>query len=190
MVSGTPILAKRNTFRVACPCADLRRRDHVCWADPAPLASGVHDRGPRPHPVLDGRGGYIRSSIAHARTAGGPTPTKPSLLCSGGPTGSNRIATLLDGPYTTRQAIYDLRRLRRKQLIERIPHSNRYQLTPLGRRVCVLFTKAHARVLTPGLAWLDLALPEEIAQRSPLAQTWRQLDNTLNDFITHQMIAA
>ncbi len=100
------------------------------------------------------------------------------------------MATLLDASYSSRQATYDLRRLRRKGLIERLPHSNRYQLTPLGRRVAVLFTKAHGRVLAPGLAWLDPALPAEVSQRSPLAKAWRQLDETLNDYITRGMIAA
>lgn len=100
------------------------------------------------------------------------------------------VATLLDGPYTSRQATYDLRRLRRKGLIERLPHTNRYQLTPLGRRVAVLFTKAHGRVLAPGLAWLDPGLPDGVSQRSPLAKAWRQLDKTLNDFIAEGMIAA
>jgi hypothetical protein len=100
------------------------------------------------------------------------------------------VATLLDEPYTSRQATYDLRRLRRKQLIERLPHTNRYQLTPLGRRVAVLFTKAHGRVLAPGLAWLDPHLPDEIAQRSPLAKAWRQLDHALSDFVADQLIAA
>ncbi|MGH9224038.1 MAG: hypothetical protein ACRD2W_09730 [Acidimicrobiales bacterium] len=37
------------------------------------------------------------------------------------------VATLLDEPYTSRQATYDLRRLRRKGLIERLPHSHRYR---------------------------------------------------------------
>lgn len=69
------------------------------------------------------------------------------------------VATLLDTPYTARQATYDLRRLRRKGLIERFPHSNRYQLTPLGRRVTVLFTKTYGRVLAPGLVQLDPGLP-------------------------------
>jgi len=45
------------------------------------------------------------------------------------------MGTLLDRPYTSRHATYDLRRLRRKGLIERLPHSHRYQLTPVGRRV-------------------------------------------------------
>ncbi|MGH9041530.1 MAG: hypothetical protein ACRDZ3_15010 [Acidimicrobiia bacterium] len=100
------------------------------------------------------------------------------------------VATLLDTPYTNRQATYDLRRLKRKDLIERRPHSNRYQLTPLGRRVAVLFTKAHGRVLTPGLVALDPRLPEHIAQRSPLARAWRQLDHALDDYIANQLVAA
>jgi hypothetical protein len=100
------------------------------------------------------------------------------------------VATLLDQPYTSRQATYDLRRLKRKGLIERIPHTNRYQVTSLGRRVAVLFTKTHGRVLAPGLAWLHPGLPEDIASRSPLAQAWRRLDHALNDFTNDQLIAA
>jgi hypothetical protein len=61
----------------------------------------------------------------------------------------------IDPGYTSLQATYDLRRLRRKQLIERLQHRNRYQLTNLGRRVAVLFTKAYGRLLAPGLAALD-----------------------------------
>ena len=93
-------------------------------------------------------------------------------------------------PYSTRQATYDLRRLRRKALITRLPHSHRYQLTPFGRRVAVLFTKAHGRILAPGLALLDPILPPDLAQRSPLASAWRQLDHVLNDFVEHQLMAA
>lgn len=100
------------------------------------------------------------------------------------------VATLLDEPYTSRQATYDLRRLKRKELIERLPHTNRYQLTPLGRRVAVLFTKAHGRVLAPGLALLDPRLPAEVASRSPLALAWRKLDKTLDEFIDDKLVAA
>ena len=83
------------------------------------------------------------------------------------------MATLLDQPYTSRQATYDLRRLRRKGLIERQPHSHRYQLTARGRRVAVLFTKTYGRVLAPGLTAFDPALPADLAKRSPLATAWR-----------------
>jgi len=100
------------------------------------------------------------------------------------------VSSLLDQPYSGRQATYDLRRLRRKGLIARLPHSQRYQLTALGRRVAVLFTKAHGRVLAPGLALLDPALPLDIAARSPLGQAWRRLDHALDDFVARQLIAA
>jgi len=39
------------------------------------------------------------------------------------------VAALIPG-YTTRQMTYDLRRLRRKGFIRRLPRSHRYQLTP------------------------------------------------------------
>jgi hypothetical protein len=100
------------------------------------------------------------------------------------------VASLVDQPYSSRQATYDLRRLRRKGLIRRLPHSQRYHLTPFGRRTAVLFTKAHGRVLAPGFALLDTLVPDDVAQRSPLATAWRQLDLTLNDFIDRQLRAA
>ncbi len=103
---------------------------------------------------------------------------------------TNLVGTLLDGPYTCRQATYDLRRLRRKQIIERIPGSHRYQLTPLGRRVAVLFVKTYGRVLAPGLVQLDPALPEHLARRSPLAQAWRRLDAALDDYVATRLVAA
>ncbi|MCA1698498.1 MAG: hypothetical protein LC790_06160, partial [Actinobacteria bacterium] len=52
------------------------------------------------------------------------------------------IAELIPG-YAAGQATYDLRRVRRKGLIRRIPHSQRYELTTEGRRVAVFFTKTY-----------------------------------------------
>lgn len=100
------------------------------------------------------------------------------------------VGDILGKPYTSRQATYDLRRLRRKGLIERVPGTHRYLVTPYGRRVAVLFTKAHSRVLAPGLAWLHPALPQAVAKRSPLAVAWRQFDHSLATFIHHGMVAA
>lgn len=54
-----------------------------------------------------------------------------------------QTAALLDAAYTRRQATYDLRRLKRKRLILKMPHSHRYQLTSLGRTVAVLFAKTY-----------------------------------------------
>jgi predicted MarR family transcription regulator len=42
---------------------------------------------------------------------------------------------LLGAPYTTSQMTYDLRRLRLKGLITRLPHTNTYVLTPDGQKV-------------------------------------------------------
>jgi hypothetical protein len=99
-------------------------------------------------------------------------------------------AALLDTPYGSRQATYDLRRLIRKGLIQRIPGSQRYLLTPMGRRVAVLFTKAYGRVLAPGLAVLDPALPPELVRRIPLAMAWRGFNRALDTFVDRQMLAA
>lgn len=100
------------------------------------------------------------------------------------------VATLLDAPYTARQATYDLRRLRRKGLIQRRAGSQHYQLTPLGRRVAVLFAKTYGRVLCPGFVMLDLALDLDLGQRHPLHLAWRKLNGTLDDYIERQMLAA
>ena len=101
-----------------------------------------------------------------------------------------RVCRLGAAPYSARQATYDLRRLKRKGLIVKIAHTHRYQLTNLGRRVAVLFTKTYGRVLAPGLSALDPHLPEELAARSPLTQAWRTFERTLDHYIQLQLIAA
>jgi hypothetical protein len=45
--------------------------------------------------------------------------------------------------------------LRRKHLIERQPGTQRYTLTPDGRRLAVFFTKTYTRIVCPALAELD-----------------------------------
>jgi hypothetical protein len=101
-----------------------------------------------------------------------------------------RMRALLDPGYTARQATYDLRRLRRKQVICRIPGSHRYQLTTSGRAVAVLFIKAYGRIPGPGLAALDPRLPGDIAKRSPLAAAWRNLARELDRFIADGLAPA
>lgn len=101
-----------------------------------------------------------------------------------------RVTSLIGGPYTTRQATYDLRRLRRKNLIARVGKTHRYMLTATGRRVAVLFTKTYGRVLAPGLALLRPDLPADVAQRSALASAWRNLEARLEDFVIRGLAAA
>ena len=75
-----------------------------------------------------------------------------------------QVAGLLASAYSSSQMTYDLRRLRRKGLIRRLPHSNTYVLTPDGLRVAIFYTKVYGRLLRPLLA-VDLPpAPPELRQ--------------------------
>jgi hypothetical protein len=54
--------------------------------------------------------------------------------------------------YSLGRMTYDLRRLRLHGIIERIPSSHRYQLTPTGLRIALFFSRTYARLLRPKLA--------------------------------------
>ena len=99
------------------------------------------------------------------------------------------IAGLIPG-YSARQMTYDLRRLRRKGFIQRIPRTQRYELTREGRRLAVFFTKTYTRILNPSLAELDPALPTEIAARSPLARSCLAFERAIETIIRQAAIAA
>ena len=53
---------------------------------------------------------------------------------------------------TSGQITYDLMRLRVHGLIERIPHTHRYQVTDSGLRHALFLTRLHARFLRPDSA--------------------------------------
>ena len=99
------------------------------------------------------------------------------------------VAGLLPG-YSARQMNYDLRRLRANRLLDRIEGTNRYHLTPDGRRLAVFFAKTYARVVTPSLAELDPALPPEISAQSRLARSWRAFEHALDARIADAALAA
>src|ERR1039458_6104896 len=99
------------------------------------------------------------------------------------------IAGLIPG-YGPRQMTYDLRRLRRKGFIQRIPRTQRYQLTSDGRRLAVFFTKTYTRILNPSLAELDPTLPPEISDRSPIASSWRAFERAIENIISQAPIPA
>jgi hypothetical protein len=99
------------------------------------------------------------------------------------------VAGLIPG-YTARQMTYDLRRLRRKHLIERQPGTQRYTLTSDGRRLAVFLTKTYARIVCPSLAELDPHLPDAIARRTPLGRPWREFERALDARIADAAITA
>lgn len=89
------------------------------------------------------------------------------------------IAGLIPG-YTARQMTYDLRRLRRKGLIRRLPASHRYELTEHGPRVAVFFTKTYTRIVCPTLAELDPHLRDHVTRRTTLGRPWRDFERALD----------
>jgi hypothetical protein len=60
---------------------------------------------------------------------------------------------------TAGRMTYELRRLRLHGLIERVPGTQRYRVTPAGLRIALFFTRTYARVLRPGLAHILAAAP-------------------------------
>jgi hypothetical protein len=89
------------------------------------------------------------------------------------------VSQLLDGPYSTSQMTYDLRRLRLKGLVIRIQHTNRYTLSEPGIRFAVSYTKLGRRVLPPLLAVDHPPAPTE------LRQAFRVIDSHVEDYLEH-----
>jgi hypothetical protein len=88
------------------------------------------------------------------------------------------VAGLLGVPYSMGQASYDLRRLRLKGLIRRLPNSNTYVLTPDGLRIAIFYTKIYQRVLVP------LTAADNPPAPPPLRQALKTIDAAVTDYVT------
>jgi hypothetical protein len=82
---------------------------------------------------------------------------------------------------------YDLRRLRLHGLIQRIPGTHRYQLTAFGLRTALFFTRAHARLLRPGLSEVLQPTP---SGPSPLRRAFDKLEATMDQLTRQARLAA
>ena len=79
--------------------------------------------------------------------------------------------------YPIGRMTYDLRRLRLHGIIERIPHSHRYQLTPDGLRIALFFSRTYTRLLRPNLAEImPGAPPGESAVRAAFDRLNSEID--------------
>jgi hypothetical protein len=88
---------------------------------------------------------------------------------------------------TSGQISYDLRRLRIHGLIQRIPHSFRYQVTTAGIRQALFLTRLTQRLLIPGLA--DLTDPSPPAP-SRLRAAARAYDAAIDALTRQARLAA
>ena len=91
-----------------------------------------------------------------------------------------KVASLLGvspEDYSPGRMTYDLRRLRLKGLIARIPGTNRYTVTTFGLRAALFYTKVQLRILRPGMA----SMVEDVKNYPrPLRSALRQIDKEIN----------
>jgi hypothetical protein len=99
----------------------------------------------------------------------------------GGPAGRDSSA---------RQATYDLRRLRRKGLIQRLEGRNVYQVTPYGRGIACFLTKVASRVVVPVLTELELAGRPHAPAPPPVIRAWQAYQQQVHALIAASGIAA
>jgi predicted MarR family transcription regulator len=81
---------------------------------------------------------------------------------------------------------YDLRRLRLHGLIERTPHTNRYQVTSFGMQVAMFFTRTHNRLLRTGLSEICDPVPMDTALR----RQFDKLEGVIADMVGEVGLAA
>lgn len=89
--------------------------------------------------------------------------------------------------YSTGRVTYDLRRLRRHGLIERIPQTHRYRITPIGLRTALFCTRLYNRALRPGLA---VIAPKPLRPQLPIAKTIRAAEAALDQWYQDAKLAA
>ena len=82
---------------------------------------------------------------------------------------------------------YDLRRLRLHGIIERIPHSHRYQLTADGLRIALFFSRTYARLLRPKLAEI---MPRQERIPSTLRIAFDRLNSAIDTCCEEKRLAA
>jgi hypothetical protein len=88
---------------------------------------------------------------------------------------------------TSGQITYDLRRLRIHGLIERIPHSFRYQVTPAGHQQALFLTRLAQRLIIPGLAHLTDPSPPAPTRLRAAARAY---DTAIDDLTRQARLAA
>ena len=89
--------------------------------------------------------------------------------------------------YPAGRMTYDLRRLRLHGLIQRIPKSHRYDVTPEGLRIALFFTRTYARLLRPKLAEIMSAGPPG---DSTLRAAFDRLEREIDRCCEEQKLAA
>ena len=81
---------------------------------------------------------------------------------------------------------YDLRRLRLHGIIERVPKTQRYRLTPFGLKAALFYARTYQRLLRPGFSELADA---RLGEASPLANAFASLQRRLDAYAAQKIAA-
>jgi hypothetical protein len=97
------------------------------------------------------------------------------------------VAALLGRPYSAAQMTYDLRRLRLKGVLHRIPKTHRYTATTYGLKVAFFCAKLYLRILRP--EWMAL-LPLDDQLPRPLRAALDALETQIRKIHEDAALAA
>jgi hypothetical protein len=89
--------------------------------------------------------------------------------------------------YPAGRMTYDLRRLRLHGIIERIPRSHRYRLTPGGLRIALFFSRTYARLLRPTLAEI---MPQARPATARIRSAFDRLQSAIDECCQDQRLVA
>jgi hypothetical protein len=93
--------------------------------------------------------------------------------------------------YTSRQAAYDIRKLRGKQIVEKPEHSNRYRVKPDGLRALAAIVLLRDKIICPLLASQG-QLPRGRPPKSstPIDENYRAMQRQMHELFTQLGLAA
>jgi hypothetical protein len=127
------------------------------------IGSALFERIHQPYASEGQRTGALRFGDPRAMAlAGALCPLVHAVAGFSNKSLRGHVAGLLGHDYSSGQMSYDLRRLRLHGLVQRLPRSNRYVLTPEGIRVAVFYSKLQSRLLRPLLAADQPPAPLEV----------------------------
>ena len=121
-----------------------------------------------------------------------------ALAASTGSFSASRLAeqvcsatTQTSSQYGPRHAAYDLKKLRAKNLVQRVGRSRRYETTPTGLKAMAALVALRDHVIQPVLAGTMNRIPSRGAQNpTPLDQCYASLRTHMQDLLQHLGIAA
>ncbi|MGC8535009.1 MAG: hypothetical protein ACP5QR_05680, partial [Rhizomicrobium sp.] len=88
---------------------------------------------------------------------------------------------------TPGQITYDLRRLRLHGLIERIPGTHRYRITPVGLRTAMFCTQLYNRYMRTGMA---IITPSQAQPKTPMTKAIHAAEAAIDTWYGQQKMAA